>query len=950
MPTRSYDAPMSAALLPTMPAPSPPQSATANEFRKPSKKRGGETPAQTVERHKKRAKAQATEIHYNKGVALKHAEYLRAVMRRIYPEVRRLQMEDNAAYDEGKLQPRRTALDPHNIEGGEQLVAADKRGYLGLMQPPENPGEHKTITYDQLCDAQAQDNFDALISGNIGDGGEHSALLIKSTRETASFQHVYEHMDAILAPVPFRVGDVFLTPEQRLGIGAAGAAYTRDVYVECKKFMPNGGEIPVSLGLPAGTAPELFFDNCPTGTGKTFSNLIRALLRVVSDEAFENTKREWEAHADRGQPLNNTRIVEYGATSHRQLARVVLFFVPAPLMAQWSKSANEMKQVFLDAVGQTFTVWEGLDVIKRRGRGPNGEAGIYKTLQQAHADAEQYGQAILWLMKAETASTKASMRSAPHLTPVARIYDEAGGEGRGTEPKGKDPESEVKHNQCINATMTRLQKSTRNQPNHPITRALGGDEMRMGDPRHMAILYISTVPDWLRDMVARGMRARMPRGLSLMSFRVKVQSIAAALGHSDMAIQSVDDLITNQLRRIGGLESLQEAEKKSLHTRCKQIMTRSGQYSGNTIADVLAGAMADTNKQLRAVPDDPKPMHPGGQLNHAQQEVKNQLNTKRRVFKAMLRLYESLHTAVCPKEMYECPILMIDITPAETVVMPCCCHVVSQRALESVRNNACPFCREQLGVNLLNHAQLQDMLAPLAQQHVEAEPAADAAGPSAPAEQVSVLDLPVPVGDDERFRAVVKALSEKQWKAGPEASIALIERALEWRGGKGVRILLAFNCGYTHGGTNTSTKKLREMLMRAIPALTSVDFVNGEQTSGGVINYQQIDDTNRVMCVDTATSSVSLAGLNFPHTQLIIFDRVNNRYALKPATMIQAIGRAIRPQAPRENTSTRNVLSEHYYSWLVDHTTRNRADFEPIELEPPESTFPEKLVVFLDAA
>jgi len=942
---------MSAALLPTMPGPPPPPSASANEFRKPSRKRGGETPAQTAERRKKRTKAQAVEIHYNQGLELKHAEYLRAVMRRNYSEVRRLQKEDNAAYDEGKLQPRRTALDPANVEGGEQLVAADKRGYLGLMQPPENPGEHKTITYDQLCDAQAQDNFDALISGNIGgDGGPHNALLIKSTRETASFQHVYEHMDAILAPVPFRVGGVLLTPEQRLGIGAAGAAYTRDVYVECKKYQPGAGEIPVSLGLPAGTAPELFFDNCPTGTGKTISNLLRALLRVVSDEAFENTKREWEAHADRGQPLNNTRIVEYGTTQHRELARVVLFFVPAPLMAQWAKAANDMKQVFLDSVGQSFTVWEGLDVIKRRGRGPNGEAGIYKTLGQAHADTQQYGEAILWLMKAETQSSKASMRSAPHLTPVARVYDEAGGEGRATEPKGKDPESEVKHNQCINATMTRLQKSTHNQPNHPITRALGGDEMRMGDPRHMAILYISTVPDWLRDMVARGMRSRMPRGIRLMSFRVRVQSIAAALGHSDMAIQSVDDLITNQLRRIGGLESLQEAERKALHTRCKQIMTRSGQYSGNTIADVLQGAMDDTSVQLRAVPEDPKPMHPGGHLNHAQQEVKNSLNTKRRVFKAMLRLYDSLHNAVCPKEAYECPILMIDITPAETVVMPCCCHVVSQQALESVRNNSCPFCREKLGVNLLNHAQLQDMLAPLAQQHVEAEPDANAAGPSAPVEQVSVLDSPVPVNDDERFRAVVKELSGKQWKAGPEASIALIERALEWKGGKGVRILLAFNCGYSHGGTNTSTKKLREMLTKAIPALTSVDFVNGEQTNGAVINYQKIDDTNRVMCVDTSTSSVSLAGLNFPHTHLIIFDRVNSRYSLKPATMIQAIGRAIRPQVPRDGEGARSALREDHYSRLVDDTARTRADAEPIELEPPESTFPEKLVVFLDAA
>ena len=923
-------------------------SASANELRRPSKKRGGETKEQTQARHKKRARVQANENHYNKGVALKHADYLRAVMRKNYPEVLRLQKEDNATYDEGKLQPRRTALDPANVEGGEQLVAACDRGYLGLMRPPETAGEHRFISYDQLCDAQAQDNFDALISGNTGgDGGPGNALLIKSNRETASFVHAYKHMDAILAPVPFRVGDVSLTPEQRLGIGLAGAAYSEDVFVESKKFQPNPGDIPVSLGLPAGTAPELFFDNCPTGTGKTFSNLIRALLRVVSDDAFANTKREWEAQANRGQPLNNTRIVEYGETSHRQLARVVLFFVPAPLMAQWAKSANDMKQVFLDSVGQTFTVWEGLDVIRRKGR--NGEAGIYKTLQQAHSDAEQYGQAILWLMKAETQSTKASMRSGPHLTPVARIYDEAGGEGRGTEPKGKDPESDVMHNQCINATMGRLQKSTRNQPNHPITRALGGDEMRMSDPRHMAILYISTVPDWMRDMVARGMRARMPRGLSLMSFKVKVQSIAAALGHSDMAIQSVDDLITNQLRRTGGLESLTDTEKKDLHTRCKQIMTRSGQYSGNTIADVLQGAMNDTNELLRKVPADPKPAVAGGHLNHAQQEIRNQLNTKRRVFKAMLRLYESLHTAICPKEAYECPILMIDITPADTVVMPCCCHVVSQQALEAVRNKSCPFCRAPLSSNLLNHDQLQDILGPLAQQHVAAPPAANEAGPSAPA-AASVLDAPVPEGDDERFRAVVKALSENKWKAGPEASIALIERALEWRGGRGLRILLAFNCGYNGGGTHTSTKKLREMLTKAIPTLTSVDFVNGEQTSGAVLNYQKIDDTNRVMCVDTATSSVSLAGLNFPNTHLIIFDRVNNRYGLKPSTMIQAIGRAIRPQEPRAGMAPPCVLKEDYYAWLVDQRTRDRADFEPIELEPPESAFPEKLVVFLDSA
>ena len=66
--------------------------------------------------------------------------------------------------------------------------------------------------------------------------------------------------------------------------------------------------------------------------------------------------------------------------------------------------------------------------------------------------------------------------------------------------------------------------------------------------------------------------------------------------------------------------------------------------------------------------------------------------------------------------------------------------------------------------------------------------------------------------------------------------------------------------------------------------------------------------------------------------------------------MIQAIGRAIRPQVPRDGEGARSALREDHYSRLVDDTARTRADAEPIELEPPESTFPEKLVVFLDAA
>ena len=77
--------------------------------------------------------------------------------------------------------------------------------------------------------------------------------------------------------------------------------------------------------------------------------------------------------------------------------------------------------------------------------------------------------------------------------------------------------------------------------------------------------------------------------------------------------------------------------------------------------------------------------------------------------------------AVSPPEAYECPILMMPIQPEQTVVMPCCCHVVSKDALDMVRNGACPFCRAPLSANLLGHGRVQELLGPLLGQHNERE-------------------------------------------------------------------------------------------------------------------------------------------------------------------------------------------------------------------------------------
>ena len=67
----------------------------------------------------------------------------------------------------------------------------------------------------------------------------------------------------------------------------------------------------------------------------------------------------------------------------------------------------------------------------------------------------------------------------------------------------------------------------------------------------------------------------------------EVTAIAAALGHSDMAIQSVDDLITNQLRRIGGLESLQEgvSTERVDRDRVRFVAVAAAETAGDDAAD-----------------------------------------------------------------------------------------------------------------------------------------------------------------------------------------------------------------------------------------------------------------------------------------------------------------------------------------------------------------------------
>ena len=83
-----------------------------------------------------------------------------------------------------------------------------------------------------------------------------------------------------------------------------------------------------------------------------------------------------------------------------------------------------------------------------------------------------------------------------------------------------------------------------------------------------------------------------------------------------------------------------------------------------------------------------------------------------------------------------------------------------------MRNNKCPFCRAPLARNLLDHGLVQGLLNGLVGPADDLpEAGADGAGPSEAAAP-GPLEKPIAPGDDEHFRAVVKALNREAQQEG----------------------------------------------------------------------------------------------------------------------------------------------------------------------------------------
>ena len=860
-----------------------------------------------------------------------HIAYLERRLKQALPHVVQSEQEDNWQFNKSKVSLRRI-----NRETG-LMKDMSTCGFAGIMKC-SNGEDSKVITHAEICMAIADDNNGALLGYELGGlpSAHAESLIVWSDKEGKTLRYVIANLRPLLRDVPFDGGGFLLMPEQRLWIAMYNMKVDSDVTCKVKK----AGTVmePIEMTRPANTSSDFAINNMPVGSGKTCTMLISILMTIVTDRAWERTQSEWKLVNDRGRSVNNLGLMRKRPCRERHLARVVVVMVPESLLDQWIEHAKNLRPVFKQSE-KKFHVWHGLKVKTRKSTTTD---KVERNMQTAYDLTERTGLALLWIMAADTKANQAATRSAPNIAYVARLYDEVLGT-RNTEPRQPGLDSEVMKNIMINATVPMLKDATDTQATHPLRRALGGEKMDMQSPDHMAIMHHCTAPHWMRQMLSEGMGPLFPSGVSLMNLYIKKQSLAAIVhGTSDMVITTLDDLLMHMISALDRTVTFPESEVKAMKSKAKDILTRAGRFKGNTnISETLKESARLAQENMDAMPE----INTGSvyvrSLAAAELCEHNTKVMQRKCYGGMVRLYETLQTAVdpTPNETRYCPILYEETAPEDVVFMTCCTQWMCRRALGGLLAQKCPFCNDPIG----NHAVDDESIADVLQQHLNNDNQPD------PEPEVEPEPELVVEGDNSAFQSRLIAMKQTKFKAGPEAAIQAIKHALAWKS-KGLRILLTFHY-VLDGSAGSLINKVRDWVMKENPGLTSLEPVLDNASSSAVQDYQRVDDTNRILIINTTRGSNSLAGLNLGGTDVVIFDRTasasNGSDILSPSQIVQAIGRALRPQAQKKLPPGQVAINPY--------STQTRPGKRPLENDEGITTVPQsphaaKIVIFLDAA
>jgi hypothetical protein len=725
-------------------------------------------------------------------------------------------------------------------------------------------------------------------------------FLVKSNRETATLDYVRRRLRQLMSTVPAEGGRYRLTPMQRIAT-ALMLEHPADVPVqlEMRQKDPTSTERAVVYRQEQDQPSNFVINNLSVASGKTWETIFATMSRVATPAAWEAACDEFVHQRAKGRVVASGLRQMVPDNCPVRLCRVVIALVPAPMIEHWVATSMQLAATFGE---HAWITWQGIAPVRK---GTRKVATIKRELPVAVEECEAKKCALFWVLEATTKSTSAATRTGPQFAIPYKIVDE----GTGTkhiEPRSYDPESPCMKTIICNATLEQLQKRTNCQRTHPLRVALEGDNLDLTNWNHCALMTMLSVPSWLRLAVAYSLAPVMPQGLLKISMRVHVATLSARINSTDMIISSTDELIKGLVMRIFP-SSLDPTERANIEARCRAILHRTDR--SESIAASLASAIEQTQKDRKALPKPPKPSIRNQQTNQMEfsandRRIMNDLERQERALATMERLFKQLHEGIAGDPPPECPVTFEPIPAEHVCLCPQCAMILDHRILSKL-GWKCPGCRAKWNEGVVSATQVASVMTE---------------GPPKPEEDEEPDDELTPElngeGDTDALIRAYQDAGKTKCGSSLDAVVRSIQIAMRYKP-KGMRILLCCsvygNARYTNDQARQeeeNTAKTREFILKAVPALDSALTI-GRKGSRALHSYQQNDDTNRLLIIDTAHGSTTMAGLDLQNTDLLLFDRLAfGERTVDTPKLVQSIGRIMRAQ---KRTPWQREADAEYY-------------------------------------
>ena len=855
----------------------------------------------------------------------KTARYLRAMMDKMRPE-----FEHNCRQDSDAFHKKITLPDWRDPEGKNACTAL--RNIDELLHSNAD-----FIPYKNLTIMQHHENKLSMLGGVpvAGEGQGYDSFVDDSDVPEKTFRHAYDHMEDYLKDVICETDKFAIRPAQRLVIGAWLNRKPFEMHTRIRRVNEDINHAS-QVGLPPNVRPSLTLLNLRTGNGKTLIAITMAMTELCNPRLWGDLSSTWRETVWARTGMNGIGLTKCPKLTNESLARVAIAFIPSPLMNQWEHHANLVNEAMCIEFGYGFTVWRGLNVLQRGGAGDDGQPTIRKTLLEAHKRSSADDKPILWLVPAKTDSVQQTLRETPNLSFATQLYDEC---STNTEKRDQAPQSKPLSVIVVQATVGRLQKATSNQSRHPLRVALNHQTYDPGSTHHAAIFKMLSIPDWMAYMVSEDMADVMPSGIKRVQLKIRVQSLSGRLLKSDLTITSIDELLKTVLNSVGGDYSLDDYARADLIDQCKQIL---GTDEASSSAPVEGSIYVRLRKAETGIKDQMKALPPpidwardGPNISQDRRAEDQRTEHKRRAFNATSRMFGKLAESVDPAQPAECPISMEPIPPEKAGIFACCTALYNTDYEDMILGANCPMCNQPRKTGKFKAGQ--------AISAIVGGPSTDASA-AAP----KTTEPPLFVDDEDKLVETFNelAVEDKTFSGGMKATTEAILVFLRYKP-RGARILLAFACD---GHEGNATRQTRATLSAALGhKIDSVESISGR--SNKIVDaFVKQDETNRVLLINTNDRSLSLEGLDLWTAQLIILDKMANAF-LQPATVVQAIGRIMRPQWEEYIPDGEGITGEtstalpgkekkkrigHAAKWLVLLEKDNTVAAMPVEEDPIE--------------